>query len=204
MERIKLVASLREYFKDTVAGAMASRQIDAGDQTAHYVVNLLTLFARSEALFDETENGRELRPLAAVLAEAVSANRDEQRNYALQRVGDVALFIAGFLCEGMARQVVDVDYYVWVGGSAYGTLSENIRGSVRGRVFSAVFAELADKFQDFVDVLAEVRDAGLSSQDADILRMYEIWLRTGSRRAASKLRSAGIEPNRLLDSETRH
>jgi hypothetical protein len=204
MERIKLVASLREYFKDSVAGAMESRRIDAGDQTAHYVVNLLTLFARSEALFDETENGRELRPLAAVLAEAASANRAEQRNYALQRVGDVALFVAGFLCEGMARHLVDVDYYVWVGGSAYGTLSQNIRGSARGRVFSSVFAELADKFQDFVDVLAEVRDAGLSSQDADILRMYEIWLRTGSRRAASKLRSAGIEPNRLLDSETRH
>jgi hypothetical protein len=204
MERIKLVASLREYFKDSVAGAMESRRIDAGDQTAHYVVNLLTLFARSEALFDETENGRELRPLAAVLAEAASANRAEQRNYALQRVGDVALFVAGFLCEGMARRLVDVDYYVWVGGSAYGTLSQNIRGSARGRVFSSVFAELADKFQDFVDVLAEVRDAGLSSQDADILRMYEIWLRTGSRRAASKLRSAGIEPNRLLDSETRH
>jgi hypothetical protein len=28
-----------------------------------------------------------------------------------------------------------------------------------------------------------------------VLRLYEVWLRTGSKRAAAKLREAGIEPN---------
>lgn len=204
VEHIRPVVSLREFFKDSVAEAMARQRVDADDQTAYYVVNLLTLFARSEALFDATERGRELRPLALVLAEAADAERAEQRNYALQRVGDVALFVAGFFGEGMNRRLVDMDYYVHMGGSAYGALSQSIKGSLRGRVYGPVFAELANKFQGFVDVLAEVRDEGLSSQDIDVLRMWEIWRRTGSRRAAEKLRSRGIEPTLLEDGETPH
>lgn len=203
-EQIRPVASLREYFKNSLADAMANRQIDADDQTACYVVNLLTLFARSEALFDATEEGPDLKPLALVFAEAIEATRPDERNHALQRLGDVALFVAGFFGEGMGRRPVDVDYYVSMGGAAYGALSESIRGSVRGRAFSVVFAELAYKFQDFVDALAEIKDEAGRSEHVDILRTYEMWIRTGSPRAAEKLRASGIEPNRLLSGETRH
>ncbi len=104
----------------------------------------------------------------------------------------------------MARKLVDIDYYVHMGGSAYGALSEHVRGSRRGKIFSSVFAELAVKFQEFVDVLAEVRNAAGSHRDIDILRTYEIWLRTGSERAAGMLRELGIEPNQALDSDIKH
>lgn len=202
IERVKPVASLQEFFKDSVAGAMTKQGLDADDHTAYYVVNLLTLFARSEALFDRTENGTELKPLAKVLAEAVDSARPEERNFALQRVGDVSLFMAGFFGDAMTTRLVDVDYYIYMGGSAYGALSEQVRGSLRGKVFSSVFAELAEKFPDFVDVLAELRSA--VNQDIDILRTYELWQRTGSRRAARELRRVGIEPNEAVDGSTRH
>jgi len=203
-ERIKRVLSLQEFFKDSVANAMSKQRLAADDHTAYYVVNLLTLFARSEALFDKTHNGVELRPLALILAEAVDSSTPEERNHALQRVGDIALFTAGFLGEGMARKLVDIDYYVHMGGSAYSTLAETVRGSRRGQVYSAVFAELSVKFQDFVDVLADVCSDPNAHDDIDILRLYEIWQRTGSKRAAQLLRSRGIEPDTVLDGETRH
>ena len=41
------VANLREFFRESVKTAMQSNQLDADRDTAHYVVNLLTLFARS-------------------------------------------------------------------------------------------------------------------------------------------------------------
>lgn len=203
-QRVKPVASLQEFFRDSVAGAMSRQGVDADDHTAYYVVNLLTLFARSEALFDRTDNGTELKPLALILAEAVDSERAEERHYALQRVGDISLFLAGFFGDGMPRRLVDVDYYVNMGGSAYGTLSEQVRGSLRGQVFSAVFAELAAKFVDFVDVLAEVRSEAGTRKDVDILRTYELWQRTGSRRAERELRKHGIEPNRAIDGRTEH
>lgn len=203
-EHVKPVANLQEFFRKSVASAMARQSLEVDDHTEYYVVNLLTLYSRSEVLFDKTDNGTELKPLARILAEAVDSADPAERNFALQRVGDLSLFLAGFFGEGMSRKLVDVDYYVRMGGAAYGTLSANVRGSVRGQLLGAVFEELARKFIDLVDVLAEIRDASREVQDADILRMYELWLKTGSVRAARKLREAGIEPNRRFGIDTWH
>lgn len=193
MPRIATINNLREFFMDSVNDAMGRQQLDADEQTAFYVVNLLTLFARSEALFDENDDGPKLTPVAKILAAAVEAERAPERDHALQRAGDISLFIAGFFGEGLAAGLVGVDYYVRLGGTAYQTLAMNLRGSVRGRAFGGVFAELAEKFQDFVDVLADVRE-GTEATEADILRLYDTWQRTGSERAARLLRGFGIEP----------
>jgi hypothetical protein len=203
-DRIRPVASLQEFFKNSVADAMEKQGVAADDHTAYYVVNLLTLFARSEKLYDRRTDGPGPPPLALLLAEAADAHDSQTRNLVLQRVGDTSLFVAGFFGDGFARKLVDVDYYIDIGGAAYGWLSENVRGTTRGRAFSGVFAELAQKFRDFVDVLAEIRDSGRASDDFDILRLYDLWLKTGSTRAARLLRSQGIEPNTTLDASTRH
>jgi len=202
-ERITPVKSLQEFFKNSVDKAMDRQGVSADEHTAFYVVNLLTLFARSESLYDETENGLELKPVAKVLAESIDSERSEVRNHALQRVGDVSLFIAGFMAESLARRLVDVDYYIFMGGTAYSQLSSNVRGSIRGDAFAGVFAELAEKFPVFVDVLADVRDEA-SGSELDTLRIYEIWRRTGSRRAERLLRARGIEPTRDGAASTAH
>jgi hypothetical protein len=204
LDRVKPVASLEEFFRESVTTAMARQGVEANDHTAYYVVNLLTLFARSDALFDHDGEGVGLKPLAIMLADAADADSLEQRNHMLKRVGDISLFIAGFFQESLATKLVDIDYYIRMGGSAYGSLSENVGGSLRAAVFREIFAELALKFQRFVDVLADVRDGARSAEDMDILRLYEVWLRTGSARAERLLRELGIEPNRGLDAETRH
>ena len=201
-ERIRRVASLQEFFKDSVAEAMEKNGVAAAEHTAYYVVNLLTLFARSDQAFDGDKPG--FQPLALLLADAAARQDPRERDVVLQRVGDVSLFVAGFFGDGFARKPVDIDYYIDIGGAAYGSLSNNVRRTVRGRAFGDVFAELAAKFRDFVDVLAEIRDTGKAAGDLDILRLYEVWLRTGSGRAARLLRRSGIEPNSSLNATTRH
>jgi hypothetical protein len=203
-ERIRPVANLQEFFKDSVADAMEKQRVAADDHTAYYVVNLLTLFARADQLYDRRTDGPGPQPLALLLAEAADATDSRTRNLVLQRVGDTSLFVAGFFQDGFARKLVDVDYYIDIGGAAYGSLSESVRGTIRGRAFGAVFAELAEKFREFVDVLAEIRDSARAAGDHDILRLYEVWLKTRSQRAARLLRSRGIEPNVSLDATTRH
>jgi hypothetical protein len=74
-----------------------------------------------------------------------------------------------------------------------------VRGTVRGRAFAEVFAELATKFRDFVDVLAEIRDSGRAADDFDLLRLYEVWMKTRSQRAERLLRANGIEPNTTIE-----
>ena len=63
-ERIRPVANLQEFFKDSVADAMEKQGVAADDHTAYYVVNLLTLFARSEKLYDRRTDGTGPPPLA--------------------------------------------------------------------------------------------------------------------------------------------
>jgi hypothetical protein len=202
-DRVHQVASLQEFFKDSVATAMAKQGVAAGDHTAYYVVNLLTLFARHETLYERGKPGPGLQPIATLLAAAADCPDRETRNAMLRRIGDTSLFVAGFLGDGFARKLVDIDYYIGMGGAAYGRLHDNVRGTREGRMFGTVFAELAAKFGDFVDVLAEIRDSGKGAA-IDVLRLYELWLKTRSKRAARLLRERGLEPGAADGMGTRH
>jgi hypothetical protein len=201
--RVVPVANLREFFKDTLHGALVKQHLAVEDQTEHYVVNLLTLFARSEALYENTPAGPRLRPLVAMLGEALEAPAESERHRALQRLGDVSLFIAGFFARSFAASLIDIDYHIAMGGRAYGTLAcATARG--RGRVLAAVFAELSQKFQPMVDALNEVSESAYSHSDRDILRLYEIWLKTGSARCQALLERLGVHPTAAGNLLTRH
>ena len=192
-KRVLPVANLREFFKDALHGALEKRQLSVEDQTEHYVVNLLTLFSRSEALYDTTSEGTRLKPLVVMLSEALEARSTGDRNRGLQRLGDVSLFIAGFFAQSFARKLIDIDYHIAMGGHAYGALADTMsRG--KGRVLGQVFNELSQNFQPMVDALNELSETSYSHSDKDILRLYEIWLKTGSRRSYDILKRLGVEP----------
>jgi hypothetical protein len=194
--RCELVSGLnvREFFQQSVTAALSNQRITVAGETIHYIVNLLDSFTRSEMLYEQTDDGIVLRPLAEFYLEAVEAPSPESRDAALRRLGDVALFVAGLFSDSLNRRIVDIDYYIAMGGNAYGYLSERSQRAARHAVFAHVFAELAAKFTALVDVLAEVGEQSGSQSDIDTLRTYEVWLRTGSKRAARLLRAEGIEP----------
>jgi hypothetical protein len=187
------VANLREYFHGELQGALAHRHVEVEDQTEQYIVNLLTLFARSEQLFERTPEGVRLKPLAHMLAASLEARTSAERERALQRLGDVSLFVAGFFAHSFARKLVDIDYHIAMGGGAYGTLAAGL-AHTRRQVLARVFAELAAKFLPVVEALGEIADSARQYTQADVLRLYEIWLKTGSTRAQSLLRQLGVEP----------
>lgn len=187
-------ANVKDFFRGLVDSAVAENGLEATDDTVHYVVNLLTSFARSDHFFEWTTAGRAIQPLALTYAEALDAGSLEERHHALRRLGDVALFIAGMFSQSLNRKSVDVDYYISMGGNAYGSLSDSSRNVLRWQALSDVFRELAQSFAAFVEVLAEVREEARLGSDTDILRLYEVWVRTGSRHAARQLRKVGIDP----------
>lgn len=193
-QQIVPVANLREFFRDALHGALEKQHVAVEDQTEHYVVNLLTLFSRSEALYDQTPEGPRLKPLVVLLTEALEARSPSDRQRGLQRLGDVSLFIAGFFAQSFARKLIDIDYHIAMGGRAYASLAESL-ARTRGRVLGQVFAELSEKFQPMVDALNEVSETSYKHSDKDILRLYEIWLKTGSKRSFGLLKRLGVDPN---------
>jgi hypothetical protein len=202
--RVLPVANLREFFRDTLHGALQRQHLAVEDHTEHYVVNLLTLFARSEALYEHTPDGLRLKPLVAMLCEALEAPAGSPlRERTLQRLGDVSLFVAGFFAHGFASKLIDIDYHIAMGGCAYGALARS-GGSGRARVLGRVFAELSQKFQPMVDALNEVSEGGAAACDRDILRLYEIWLKTGSARCYGQLKRLGVDPTAVGGTAFRH
>lgn len=202
--RVVPVHNLRDYFRESVESAIGNQGVDVDPHAAHYVVNLLTLFSRSDDLYEDQGDTYGLKPLALMLADAAEADSAAARNFSLQRIGDVALFISGFFADSLANRLVDIDYYVCMGGNAYGSLSDEIRGTARGKALCDVYRELAQKFQIVVDVLNEVKDGARESSDIDVLRTYEVWLRTGSKRAAALLRQTGVIPFGNSGSRNQH
>ncbi|MEM7468193.1 MAG: hypothetical protein AAF387_15075, partial [Pseudomonadota bacterium] len=97
--------------------------------------------------------------------------------------------------SSLNRQVMDVDYYIAMGGAAYAQLHDAVNLSV--------FAELASGFATFVDILGEISENSALSSNTDFLRDYEVWLRTGSPRLIKKLKRNGILPARN-NLSTRH
>jgi hypothetical protein len=171
-----------EYFKDLVDGALAHQRITAGELTSFYVVNLLTGFLQRPVEEDDA-------PLAIRVARALETGGMQQRT-SLREIGDVSLFVSGFFSDSLRRKLVDVDYYVSIGGWAYNALSR-----VDSDTLSPVFGELAEKFVGFVDVLSEVSERTSCASNADLLRLYEKWLKTRSPRSGQLLVERGVVPN---------
>ena len=145
--------NLHSFFHRRITTAIDHQNVDTCDATIWYLCHLLTDYARSERLFDFTEDGIALRPLAELYAGSVSAASQAERNLLLQRLGDVALFVAGFF-SGLLnhpRRPIGIDYYIGMGESAYSSLACRHQ-SVRNEVF----AELSAQFPIFVNVLNEV------------------------------------------------
>src|SRR5579863_9316772 len=188
------VSSLREFFRDAFHEATERQKLEIEEQSEQYVVNLLTMFSRADALYEKTPEGLRIRPLAHMLAEALDAPSAAARQRALQRLGDVSLFIAGFFARSFARKLVDIDYHIAMGGIAYGSLADSMERTASRRGIASIYAELASKFQGLVDALNEVSEMSYVHSDADILRLYEIWMKTGSPRAHGLLKQLGVQP----------
>lgn len=177
-----------EYFKELVESAVARQRLKVGELTTFYVVNLLCGFVRVG------DTALDAEPLALRLAQALDSGGLEQRAR-LRSLGDLSLFVSGFFSDSLNRKLVDVDYYVSLGEYAYASLSR-----AESALFAEVFAELADKFCSFVDVLNDVSERSALTRNADLLRLYERWLRTGSRRDGQLLVERGLVPNSSIGS----
>jgi hypothetical protein len=189
-------ATSDSYFFELVQGAMQAQSVQVQPETEMYLVKLLSRFLVSEQLFPRDGSGNyQDQPIAFLYKEALETEQEESRTAMFRQVGDITLYKAGFFRESLETARIAVDYYVGIGGSAY----QNVAVRADDRTAKNVFAELSGRFRTFVDLLFEVSSltsAVPSSSEADVLRAYELWERTGSERAAKILEKSGITVTR--------
>jgi hypothetical protein len=174
---VTLATSVDEYFMEVVTEALAVTEVEASQPASWYLVGLLGEMTRTR-LTDE--------PLGIKLVDAPTSGAERVRT--LKQVGDTSLYVAGFFAESLSRSLVDVDYYVGIGQSAYGQLA---RSCGRNTSLTEVYEELASNFPRFVDVIAEIRKR-TDFATTDVTKLYEIWMKTRDEWIEKKLRAIGV------------
>lgn len=187
---------VKDYFYQSLNKVCERRSTDASDSSLAYIVNLLDQYVRVDQLFEwNQDTGYGLQPLALMYGEAVNARDEQHRISALRRLGDIALFISGLFVTSLVRKPVDVNYYIKMGGGAYGWLSESLQRQSRSSLNPDVFRELSQQFGEFVGVLDEFADTSSLRSDKDMLKLYEDWLSSSDPAIASKLSKASVASN---------
>jgi hypothetical protein len=187
-----VVAHPDEFFRELVVEAMEKQSCAAKPETEYYLVRLLSRFMSAEHLYRRDESGGlKEEPLALMIQEATQEALPPRQSALFRQVGDVSLYTAGYFQDSLVRKAVDVDYYVEMGRKAYA----EVRVRTEENVVRQMYEELADRFSQFVEVLADVSDQTTPKREVDLLRQYELWVRTRSERAAKALQEAGILPN---------
>ncbi len=172
--------NVREYFRELLAASRQNQGVRLEDATEFYLVELLARFLDAEHL---TTVGEEGEALALMLARAMEQTTAE-RVGTLRKLGDVSLFVSGFFSDSLSSGLVNVDYYIAMGGRAYASVHQIVRVEV--------YAELSDQFPSIVNLFGEVAERSSMKSERGLLRLYETWLRTGSSRLARLLVERGM------------
>jgi hypothetical protein len=172
--------SIREFFNDLLTQAIENQRADLQPFTALYVTNLLGAFLAPE------DPNIPPKPLAFMLKDALE-EQGPARVQLLRKLGDTSLFVSGFFPDSLSRRssLVDVDYYIQMGGRAYGAIA--VRHEARD-----LWQELSDRFRLLVDLLNEVSERCLASTNAGLVRLYERFMKTGSDRLRGMLAVQGM------------
>lgn len=191
--KLTLVTEPREFFYQQITQALQELRVSAIPETEFYLVNLLNQFMSADNLYARDAQGHtKEEPLAVMLKEALETPASSHQRVMFRHVGDISLYTAGYFQESLHRKSAPIDYYITLGGQAYQHVARREDLGARQKMFE----ELAAKFAEFVDVLSRVGEKTnfLAKNERDLLRVYEIWLKTKSERAAKALQEAGISP----------
>jgi hypothetical protein len=192
-KKVNLFVEPAEFFKDRITETMEKQKFSATPTAEFYLVELLARFMIAENLHEqssaESHSHAPDDPLAILLLKSQASGVDfSERVKLLKKLGDTALYISGFFGDSLNCKVVDLDYYRDIGSIAYRSLS----GTIRDDAFQELYRELYEKFGGFVDVLTEVSQALSVHNNQNLLRLYEVYTRTGSEVAKKQLHERGL------------
>ena len=179
---------IQEFFMQEIKKASVHIGIRLSDLIEFYIVSLLTNFEKTESLFIHREDHFEEEPLALMLARAIDGDIATQIKE-LKKIGDTALYTTGFFSEHIVNKAVKLSYYVDMGSNAYSLLSEKFAGN---KTFEELYNDLASQFVDIAHIIGEISIPENVASNIDLLKLYELYLRSGDEKLRTILLKEGI------------
>lgn len=184
--------SLKSFFYECLHRAQKNQHLPLQDVTQIYVVHLMEKALDTAKIFASKDTHEMEEPLAFILGRALSTESTLQKLELLRQIGDRSLFVSGFFSDSFAAKSIDMDYYMAMGEQAYRSVSNLIEEKYNEKLFPEAFTELAEKFKELVDVMAEISEMAGLTNNRNLLRLYERWMFTKSKRLYEKLKREGI------------
>lgn len=177
------------FFKQKLEEVLKKNKIETTDTAQFYVWNLLLNPPTAEI-----DRKRAKLPLAITYSQAQLRGIGSRQSAAdFKLVGDVCLLVAGFWWNSLAKSLVDIDYFINLGSSAYDNVSQT------NSDLSEVLGELSEHFKEITNVLIEmsvILDMAKIS-DSELLRVYEAWTHSHNKTFAKILAQHGIIPSAI-------
>jgi hypothetical protein len=188
-------SSMREYFREAVVTARQRKGLALTEQAEAYLVHLLCEFSRTENVYAGTDPGE--RPTMATLLSRAQEAQPTEALRIYKHMGDSSLYLTGFFTDAMQGALVNVNYYVSMGESAYASVAGLMRPTAASS--SALFHELSDHFSALVELLSAVSVHGETDKkraaqlsDKRVLELLERYRKTGRRDLLEALEVLGV------------
>jgi hypothetical protein len=189
---LNILMSSKDYFGQALDDAFSARKIKTESRVKGYLIEVLEFYLDAKNLYEKEKTNeaglRKPNTLAELYLTAANAET-HQKIELLKKLGDRSLYISGFFGDSLQRKIVDIDYYVNMGGAAYGTLSKAVD---KQDPLRDVFDTISKRFVDYVEALSYISQNSMISNNQSLLRLYDRYLQTGSALAREKLIEMGI------------
>lgn len=144
------------FFQTAVSEAACNLNVDLDDNIEFYLVNLLCDFVQPQTMtigqLDVLDT-----PLAIIYKQAIESTPSMQLKL-YKKLGDVSLYIAGYFSPSLNRKSVNSDYYISMGSSAYGRLSDIMKSRHREEHFTEMYLSLSKEFRTLVEITTKVSE----------------------------------------------
>ncbi|MFO0723654.1 MAG: hypothetical protein U1E65_07740 [Myxococcota bacterium] len=182
--------TIEGFFEELLREALVAERVQLSDSASAYLLQLLKEFASKDALYGGVARDERRTPALATLYQRALESPPAERFDAYRHLGDTALVVSGFFAPQIERTLVDVSYYVKMGGAAYDAAATLVRGGV-----GPVFSQLSTWFGRLVEVLTRVAERTTLPVARDQGALFERLLRTpGSAELHRRLIAQGLIP----------
>lgn len=193
---LHLTQDLRSFFAEECLSIASKQGLKIPEHLGKYLGEMLVRFVGSDTYFVPNSDPHSAKPkkefpsVVRLWLEGQSQPGFEQL-VQMQHVGDIALYTSGFFPERIEKSLVDMDFYMAVGGQAYERAGQ-IRETLSIERDLNIYFELASKFGELKELLAELSDRKFLATESDRLRLYQKWLDSRSPRIQRMLAEVGI------------
>ena len=143
--------NILNYFQYEIFKIINLENIHVSIESSLYLANLLLKYLKSENLFIEFEDKKIMEPLFDILARSIDCNHNACKIKELKKIGDISLFRVGVLKKQIDNSIMDSNYYINMGMSAYQSISYLIKKR-NNNSHNQLYLNLSNDFKNLVKI----------------------------------------------------